>query len=104
MQKAFQKELYHFEVGIRSQQMLENFIEANQRQMQHLSDEINRVGNIALNNNNYLKVLKRHSWKILRKFNSYRKLTKEHFYKDYPHLQQNFSCSDVVDRPNPKIP
>ena len=75
--------------------MLENFIDANERQMQHLSNEIYRVGNIAL---------KRHSWKSLRKFNSHRKLTKEHFYKDYPHLQWNFSRNDVVDRPNPKIP
>src|SRR3954466_11600558 len=57
MSKAFQKEVYHFEVGIRTQQMLEKYIDANQRQMQHLSDEINRIGNIALNNNQYLRVL-----------------------------------------------
>ena len=74
MSKAFQKEVYHFEVGIRTQQMLENFIEGNQRQMQFLSDEINRVGNIAMNNNHYLRVLKRHSWKGLRKFHSVEKL------------------------------
>src|SRR3954466_7442714 len=67
MLKAFQKEVYHFEVGICTQQMVENFIEGNQHQMQHLSDEINRVRNIALNNNQYLKVMKRHSWKGLRK-------------------------------------
>src|SRR3954471_7539239 len=66
MSKAFQKEVYHFEVGIRTQQMLDNFIEENQRQMQHFSDEINIVGNIALNNNQYLKVLKRNYWKGLR--------------------------------------
>src|SRR3954466_14096393 len=57
MSKAFRKEVYHFEVGIRTQQMLEKFIDANQRHMQHLSDKINRVGNIALNNNQYLRVL-----------------------------------------------
>src|SRR3954463_11170965 len=34
MSKSFQKEVYHFEVGIRYQQLLENFIEGNQRQMQ----------------------------------------------------------------------
>src|SRR3954466_16214634 len=81
MQKAFQKEVYHFEVGIRTQQMLENFIKSNQRQMQHLSDEINRVGNIVLNNNQYLKVLKRHSWKGLRKFHSIEKLRDARIYK-----------------------
>src|SRR3954468_17752773 len=64
----------HFEVGIRTQQMLENFIEGDQRQIQHLSDEINHVGNIALNNNQYLKVLKRQSWKGLRKCHSIDKL------------------------------
>src|SRR3954470_22163678 len=104
MSKSFQKEVYHFEVGIRSQQMLENFIEGNQCQMQHLSDEINRVGNIALNNNQYLKVLKRHSWKGLRKFNSVKKLADARIYKKYPHLQRNFSRNDSIDRPNPKIP
>src|SRR3954464_6563829 len=84
--------------------MLENFIEDNQRQMQHLSDEINRVGNIALNNNQYLKVLKRHSWKGLRKFNSVKKLEDARIYKEYPHLQRHFSRNDSIDRPNPKIP
>ena len=61
MSKKFQKEVYQFEVNLRSQLMLENFIGANQRQMQHLSDEIDKIGNISLNNNNYLKVLKHHS-------------------------------------------
>ena len=84
--------------------MLENFIEGNQRQMQHLFDEINRVGNIALNNNQYLRVLKRHSWKGLRKFNSIDKLRDARIYKEYPHLQRNFARNDAVDRPNPKIP
>src|SRR3954466_16100223 len=104
MSKAFQKEVYHFEVGIRTQQMLENFIEGNQLQMQHLSDEINRVGNIALNNNQYLRVLKRHSWKGLRKFHSIEKLRDARIYKEYPHLQRNFLRNDVIDRPNPRIP
>src|SRR4051812_43848710 len=72
--------------------------------MQHLSDEINRVGNIALNNNQYLKMLKRHSWKSLRKFNSVKKLAEAHIFKEYPHLQRNFSRNDSIDRPNPKIP
>jgi hypothetical protein len=104
MSKRYQKEVYHFEVAIRNQQLLENFIEGNQRQMQHLSDEINRVGNIAMNNNQYLKVLKRHSWKGLRKFNSVKKLQANRIFKEYPHLQRNFSRNDSVDRPNPKIP
>jgi hypothetical protein len=104
MSKAFQKEVYHFEVGIRTQQMLEKFIEGNQRQMQFLSDEINRVGNIAMNNNHYLRVLKRHSWKGLRKFHSIDKLREARIYKEYPHLQRNFARNDSVDRPNPKIP
>src|SRR3954467_11771394 len=90
MQKAFQKKVYHFEVGIRTQQMLENFIKGNQRQMQYLSDEINRVGNIALNNNQYLKVLKRHSWKGLRKFHSIDKLHDARIYKEYPHCSETF--------------
>src|SRR3954469_4839391 len=84
--------------------MLEKFIEGNQRQMQHLSDEINRVGNIAMNNNQYLRVLKRHSWKGLRKFHSIDKLRDARIYKEYPHLHQNFSRNDATDRPNPKIP
>ena len=87
MSKAFQKEVYHFEVGIRTQKMLENFIEGNQCQMQFLSDEINRVSNIAMNNNHYLRVLKRHSWKGLRKFHSIEKLRDARIYKEYPHLQ-----------------
>ena len=84
--------------------MLENYIEANQRQMQFLVDEVNRVGNIALNKNQYLRLLKRRSWKGLRKFYSHKGLVKEHYYKDYPHLSWNFSRDDRVDRPNPKLP
>src|ERR1041384_6891902 len=72
--------------------------------MQHLSDEINRVGNIALNNNQCLEVLKRHSWKGLRKFHSINKLRDARIYKEYPHLQRNFSRNDAIDRLNPKIP
>src|ERR1043165_6884928 len=72
--------------------------------MRHLSDEINRVGNIALNNNQYLRVLKRHSWKGLRKFHSIYKLRDAKIYKEYPHLQRNFARNDAVDCPNPRIP
>src|ERR1041385_7011742 len=72
--------------------------------MQFLADEINRVGNIALNNNQYLRVLKRHSWKGLRKFNSVKGLRKDRIYKEYEHLQRNFSRDDTVDRLNPKLP
>lgn len=84
--------------------MLENFIEANQRQMQFLVDEANRVGYIALNNNQYLRVLKHHSWKGLRNFYSIKGLRKEQFYKDYPHLSRRYSRDDRVGRPNPKPP
>ena len=84
--------------------MLEKFIEGNQRQMQHLSNEINHVGNIALNNNQHLKVLKRHSWKGLRKFHSISKLEDACIYKEYRHLQRNFSRNDSIDRPNLRIP
>src|SRR4051812_49092547 len=104
MSKAFQKEVYHFEVGIQTQQMLEKFTDANQHQMQHLSDEINRVGNIAMNNNQYLRVLKRHSWKGLRKFHSIDNLRDARIYKEYPHLQRNFTRNDAIDCPNPRIP
>src|SRR5437867_13060154 len=83
--------------------MLENFIEGNQRQMQHLSDEINRVGNIALNNNQYLRVLKRHSWKGLRKFHSIEKLSDARIYIEYHNLKRYFSRHDALDRLNPKI-
>src|SRR3954470_24328337 len=72
--------------------------------MQFLPDEVNRVGNIALNNNQFLRVLKRHSWKGLRKFNSVKGLRKDRIYKEYPHLQRNFSRDDTMDRPNQKIP
>src|ERR1043165_9276847 len=71
--------------------------------MQHISDEINRAGNIAMNNNQYLRVLKRHSWKGLRKFHSIDKLRDAWIYKEYPHLQQNFARNDAVNRPNPRI-
>src|ERR1041385_3163861 len=104
LSKNFQKDGHHFEVNLRSQQILENYIEANQRQMQFHADEINRVGNTALNNNHYLHVLKRHSWKGLRKFNSVKGLRKDRIYKEYEHLRRNFSRDDTVDRPNQKIP
>src|SRR3954466_8114651 len=84
--------------------MLEKFIEGTQRQMQHLSDEIDHVGNIAMNNNQYLRVLKRHSWKSLRKFHSIDKLRYARIYKEYPHLQRKFSRNDAIDRPNHRIP
>src|SRR3954466_8756152 len=84
--------------------MLENYIEANQRQMQFLANEINRVGNIVMNNNQYLCVLKRHSWKSLRKFNSVKGLRKERIYKEYEYLKRNFSRDDTVDQPNQKLP
>src|SRR3954463_9400840 len=84
--------------------MLEKFIEGNQRKMHHLSDEINHVGNIALNNNQYLRVLKRHSWKGLRKFHSINNLRDARIYKEYRHLNRNFARNDTIDRPNPKIP
>ena len=84
--------------------MLENYIEANQRQMQTLMDEIHRLGNIVVNNNQHLRMLGRRSWKGLRKFYSHKSLVKEHYYKDYPHLSRTFSRDDRVDRPNPKLP
>src|SRR4051812_31839022 len=102
--KRFQKDCHHFEVNLRTQQMLENFIEANQRQMQFLADEVNRVGNIAVNNNLYLRVLKRHSWKGLRKFNSVQGLRKARIYKEYDYLNRNFSRDDTIARPNQKLP
>src|SRR4051812_20035376 len=71
--------------------------------MQFLADEINRVGNIALNNNQYLIVLKRHSWKGLRKFNSVKALRKDRIFKEYDHLSQNFSRDDTIDRTNQKL-
>src|SRR3954465_14006516 len=72
--------------------------------MQFLADKINRVGNIAVNNNLYLCFLKRHSWKGLRKFNSVQGLRKARIYKDYEYLNQNFSRDDTVVRPNQKLP
>src|SRR3954466_2209322 len=57
-----------------------------------------------MNNNQYLCVLKRHSWKGLRKFHSIDKLRDARIYKEYPHLQRNFARNDAVDRPNPRIP
>src|SRR3954469_5817263 len=57
-----------------------------------------------MNNNQYLRVLKRHSWTGLRKFHSKDKLCEARIYKEYPHLQRNFARHDAVDRPNPRIP
>ena len=94
----------HFEVSLRSQQMLENFIEGNQRQMQTVLNEVNRVGNIALHNTQRLRILERRSWKNLRKFYSYAQLKKDHHFKYYPHLSRTFSRDDRAERPNPKLP
>ena len=104
MKKQFQKPCYHFEVSLRSQQMLENFIEANQRQMQALMEEINRVGNIAINNNQHLHIISRRTWKGLRKFYSSKSLAKAHYFKEYPHLHRTFTRDSRVDRPTPKLP
>src|SRR4051812_13121026 len=48
------------------------------------------LATLLLNNNQYLKMLKRHSWKSLRKFNSVKKLAEARIFKEYPHLQRNF--------------
>lgn len=72
--------------------------------MQELMNEVNRVGNIAVNNNQHLRMLARRSWKGLRKSYSHKSLIKDHYYKDYPHLIRIFYKNDRVDRPNPKLP
>ena len=84
--------------------MLENFIEANQRQMQALMAEVNRVGNIAVNNNCHLKVIARRTWKGLRKFYSSKSLAKAHYFKEYPHLARVYTRDSRADRPTPKLP
>ena len=84
--------------------MLENFIEANQRQMHTLMEEINRVGNIVVNNNQHLRVIGRRSWKGLWKIYSQKSLARQHYFKDYPHLHRTFSRDDCIDRPTRKLP
>ena len=84
--------------------MLENFIEANQRQMQALMEEINRVGNIAVNNNQHLRIIGSRTWKGLQKFYSQKSLAKAHYFKEYPHLHRTFTRDAHVDRPTPKLP
>src|SRR4051812_15725395 len=72
--------------------------------MQGLMNEVNRVGNIAVNNNQHLRMLGRCSWKGMRKFYSHKSLVKDLYFKDYPHLSRTFPRDDRVDHPNLKLP
>ena len=72
--------------------------------MQTMLDEINRVGNIAVNNNQHLRIIGRRTWKGIRKFYSSKSLAKAHYFKEYPHLHRTFTRDARVDRPNPKLP
>src|ERR1044072_9837581 len=51
IQKKFIKPVNHMEVSLCTQQMLKHFIEEDRLQTQFMLNEINRVRNVAYNNN-----------------------------------------------------
>src|SRR4051812_30891446 len=89
------------EVSLRTQQMLKQFIEEDRVQKQAIMNEINRVRNIAYNNNQIGRESLRREWKGLRKFNSCGQLHLSGFEDYPPHLERPWA---QVDRPDPCVP
>src|SRR3954469_9098056 len=89
------------EVSLRTQQMLKHFIEEDRVQKQSMMNEINRIRNIAMNNNQIGLESLRREWKGLRKFNSCGQLHRSGFEAYPPHLERPWA---QVDRPDPIVP
>src|SRR3954469_24110106 len=89
------------EVSLRTQQMLKHFIEEDRVQKQSMMNEINRIRNIAMNNNQIGLESLRREWKGLRKFNTCGQLHRSGFEAYPPHLERQWARDDRLD---PRIP
>jgi hypothetical protein len=104
IQKKFIKPVNHMEVSLRTQQMLKHFIEEDRLQKQFMMNEINRVRNIAYNNNQIGRECLRREWKGLRKFNTPGQLERAGFEQYPQHLERPWAQLDRPDRPDPIVP
>ena len=104
IQKKFIKPVNHMEVSLRTQQMLKHFIEEDRLQKQFMLNEINRVRNIAYNNNQIGRECLRREWKGLRKFNTPGQLERAGFEQYPQHLERPWAQLDRPDRPDPIVP
>src|SRR3954464_5479946 len=86
IQKKFIRLVNHMEVSLRSQQMLQHFIEEDRIQKQAMMNEINMLRNIVMNNNQIGRESLRSEWKGLRKFNTCGQLHQPGFEAYPPHL------------------
>src|SRR4051812_4187202 len=92
------------EVSLRSQQMLQHFIEEDRVQKQAIMNELNMLRNIVMNNNQIGRESLRSEWKGLRKFNTCGQLHRSGFEAYPPHLERPWARVDRPDRPDPRIP
>src|SRR4051812_29072611 len=92
------------EVSLCTQQMLKHFTEEDRVQKQSMMNEINRLRNIVMNNNQIVRESLRREWKGLRKFNSCGQLHRSGFEAYPPHLERPWAQVDRPDRPDPQIP
>ena len=104
IQKKFIKPVNHMEVSLRTQQMLQHFIEEDRVQKQFMMNEINRVRNIAYNNNQIGRECLRREWKGLRKFYTPGLLERAGFVQYPEHLDRPWAQLDRPDRPDPHVP
>ena len=84
--------------------MLKHFIKEDRVQKQFILNEINRVRNIAYNNNQIGRESLRREWKGLRKFNTCGQLHRTGFDAYPPHLERPWAQVDRPDRPDPIVP
>src|SRR3954464_11623372 len=104
IRKKFVKPINHMEVSLRTQQMLQHFIEEDRVQKQAMMNEINILRNIFMNNNQIGRESLRREWKGLRKFNTCGQLHRSGFEAYPPHLERPWARDDRPDRPDPRIP
>jgi hypothetical protein len=104
MSKQFVKPVNHMEVSLRTQQMLKHFIDEDRVQKQFILNEINRVRNIAYNNNQIGRESLRREWKGLRKFNTPGQLERAGFEAHPQHLQRPWAQPNHPDRPDQILP
>ena len=72
--------------------------------MQFLVNEVNHVGNIAMNSGKFLCENQKRTWKLSRKFYSFKHLKRNTIYQHYKHLHSRFTADDRADRPNTSFP
>src|SRR3954462_1732340 len=104
IQKKLIKPVNHMEVSLRTQQLLQHFIQEDRVQKQAIMNEINRVRNIAYNSNQIGRESLRREWKGLRKFNTCGQLHHSVFEAYPPHLERPWAQVDRPDRPDPQVP